>query len=298
MKPHHILLYALISCSFFAQAQELMKDSKTGKYGFFITNDAGDDEWVIAPQFDEGEDFFGENYTFVKKDGKWGLINTKGETVLPFEYAKPVYADYNESLRLVTKNKKHGVVSVKTGKEQISCIYNKPLVFMEEFYWNNQMMILAVKKKKAGFVDSIGRVVIDFLYDNKKSPFSVVESALTAGTIITSKKGKRGIINYKNNILVPFQYTNVGVRDYPDTLSFSIEKKGKHGIYSATLKKELVPPVYDGPVYFDEDDYTLVSRKKKYGFINKQGKEIIPCTGTMDEAYEALRKLSNEEEEE
>ena len=29
---------------------------------------------------------FDGEYASVKKDGKWGLINTKGETVLPFEW--------------------------------------------------------------------------------------------------------------------------------------------------------------------------------------------------------------------
>lgn len=68
------------------QAQpELLKDSKTGKFGF--TNENGD--WVIQPQFEEGEDFFDYGFTFVKKGGNWGLINRMGETVLPFAYGKP-----------------------------------------------------------------------------------------------------------------------------------------------------------------------------------------------------------------
>ena len=58
------------------------------KYGFI--DKTGKE--VIALQYEDAGDFQ-NGLAKVKKDGKWGYINTKGETVLPFEYADTCGSD-------------------------------------------------------------------------------------------------------------------------------------------------------------------------------------------------------------
>lgn len=272
-----------------SQAQiELFKDSKTGKFGF--TGENG--EWVIQPQFEEGEDFFDYNFTFVKKGGKWGLINRKGETVLSFAYDKPGYPEYDDNLIPVAKNKKHGLVNKSTGTESIACVYDQKLIFQENFYWTDTMLLLAIKENKAGLIDASGKVIINFLYDAyEREPFTAIETVLKAGVILTTQNKKSGIIDNQGNILVPFQYDETSVREYPDTLLFDIASKKKFGVYSALDKKELVPTVYDEKIYFEDNGYAVVSRKKKYGVIDRTGKEVVPCTLTMATALEEMDKL-------
>lgn len=290
MKTLLILLLLLIG--FTTQAQiELLKDSKSGKWGFIDENG----EWVIQPQFEAGEDFYDYNFTFVKKGGKWGLIDVKGEVVLPFVYEKPGYAEYDDDMIPVAKSKKHGMVNKKTGTEIISCIYDKKLAFQENFYWSSRMLLLAIKENKAGLIDSAGTVIIKLAYDNSEEPFMAIETALKSGTILASQNKRKGLIDNAGNLLVPFQYDEVNVREFPDTLLFDIKTKGKHGIYSVGLKKELVAPVYDSPIFFEDANLAIVSRKKKFGLIDRQGKEVMPCTGTFTEAYEAIDKLTKQE---
>lgn len=282
------LLSVLIFCiTLNTHAQiELFKDSKTGKFGF--TDENGD--WIIQPQFEEGEDFYGYDFAFVKKGGKWGLINRKGETVLPFAYGKPGYPEYDDHQVPVVKNKKHGIINKITGTESIPCLYDKKLVFQENFFWTDAMFLLAIKENKAGIIDNTGKVIIDFLYDNTEEPFTPYESVLKSGVILTSKNKKSGMIDNTGNILVPFQYHAADVREYPDTLLFDITLKKKYGIYSAELKKEIVPPIYDEKIFFDEK-YAVVSRKKKYGVLDLAGKEVVPCKLTVTQAMDELDKL-------
>lgn len=270
---------------------ELLKDSKTGKFGF--TNENGD--WVIQPQFEEGEDFFNYDFTFVKKGGKWGLINRKGETILPFAYGKPGYPEYDENLIPVVKNKKHGMINKITGTESIPCVYDQKLAFQENFYWTDTMLILAIKENKAGLIDASGKVIINFLYDNSsREPFTAIETHLKTGVILTTQNKKSGIIDNQGNILVPFLYDAAEAREYPDTLLFDIALKNKFGIYSAELKKEIVVPMYDEKIFYEEN-FAIVSRKKKYGVLDRTGKEVVPCTFTLSQAMDELEKLSSKQ---
>jgi len=283
-----ILLYFGIATT--AQAQlEFLKDSKTGKFGFADENGA----WIIQPQFEEGEDFFDYDFTFVKKGGKWGLINRKGETVLPFAYGKPGYPEYDDNLIPVVKNKKHGMVNKNTGTENIPCVYDKKLAFQENFYWTDTMLLLAIKENKAGLIDASGKVIINFLYDAyEREPFTAIETLLKAGMILTTQNKKTGLIDKQGNILVPFQYDNVNAYLEMDTILFDVQRGGKYGLYSREKKAELVPAIYDDRIFFEDNGFAIVSRKKKYGIVNLSGKEVVPCTLTLTQAMEELEKQS------
>lgn len=282
------LLFVFALCSLVSFSQELHKDSKTGKFGF--TDDQG--EWTIQPQFEEGEDFVDYDFAFVKKGGKWGVINRKGETVLPFEYDKPSYGDYNDDLRHVSRNKKHGAVDIKTGKERIKCEYDQKLMLIEEQFTETITPILVVKDGKTGIINQFGEELIPCAYDRGEWPFSLTEM----GKLRTNQNKKTGIIDRKGNVLVPFQYDYADHNMGYDTVLYDVRTKGKYGLYSAEKKKELAPPVYDQAISFEDSNYAIVSKKKKYGVIDREGKEVVMCSLSMTDAYEAMEKLAGKTE--
>lgn len=286
-----ILLLSLFTlCSFAAFSQiELHKDSKTGKFGF--TNSEG--EWAIQPQFEEGEDFLDYEFAFVKKGGKWGVINRQGETILPFEYDKPSYGDYDDAIRHVSKNKKHGAIDLKEGKETIACEYDEKLRFMEELFSETVTPILVVKKGKAGLINQRGEEIIPCVYDNGEWPFSITEM----GQIRATQDKKTGILDKKGNLLVPFKYDYADHNMGYDTVLYDIRIKSKYGLYSSDKKKEIVPALYDRVISYEDSDYALVSKKKKYGVLDKEGKEVVLCTLSMTDAYEAMEKLTGKTEQ-
>lgn len=283
-----IFFFTLGSLVSFAQV-ELHKDTKTGKFGF--TNSEGD--WAIQPQFEEGEDFLDYDFTFVKKGGKWGVINREGGTVLPFEYDKPSYADYDDVIRHVSKNKKHGAVDLKTGKEIIACVYDEKLHFIEELFTETVTPILVVKNGKAGLINQRGEEIIPCAYDNTEWPFNLTEM----GMLRTTQNKKTGLLNRKGVVLIPFQYDYIEHSMGYDTILYDVRIKGKYGIYAVDKKKEVVPALYDRMISFEDSDYALVSKKKKYGVINKEGKEVVLCTLSMTDAYEAMEKLTTKTEQ-
>jgi hypothetical protein len=62
---------------------QFFRVQKNGLYGFVDSNGIE----LVAPQYEETASF---DWTFagVKKNGKWGAINRKGELIIPFEYDK------------------------------------------------------------------------------------------------------------------------------------------------------------------------------------------------------------------
>ena len=53
-------------------------------------------------------------------DGKYGVVNSKGQVIVPFEY--DYISSYNQGLAIVAKNKKKGLVDVN-GKMVIPVMY-------------------------------------------------------------------------------------------------------------------------------------------------------------------------------
>lgn len=79
---------------------------KSGKYGLLDENLK-----TIVPFIYDEIGSFNENFAFVKKDGKYGYINIEGELVIPMEYED---ADiFSEGLAAVVKNGKWGYINRK-----------------------------------------------------------------------------------------------------------------------------------------------------------------------------------------
>jgi len=86
----------------------LVPVEKAGKWGY---KRAGEDEVTIPYNFDHATKF-SDGLALVKKDGKFGYINAKGQVVIPFEYS---YAtSFSGGMATVKKDGKLGTID-KTG---------------------------------------------------------------------------------------------------------------------------------------------------------------------------------------
>ena len=101
---------------------------------------------------------FSGNRAWVKKNGKWGMINKKGQFVLEPVYSSPEYMLHNEQLELegfhdglvlVTKHNKYGYADTN-GKLVVPCNYTNGQSFCNG--------LAAVQKKgKIFFIDRTGK---------------------------------------------------------------------------------------------------------------------------------------------
>lgn len=74
------------------------------------------DSYIDPSGYEETNDRFvmEEGYILLKKNGKWGYLNTKGETVVPFEYD---YLDIpSDNYAAVKKDGNNGSLNISTGE--------------------------------------------------------------------------------------------------------------------------------------------------------------------------------------
>jgi hypothetical protein len=273
----------LLSIFTFAQSVQIKKGDN-GKFGFVDD----DEQWVVPPQFDAIHEFSDTPYTFAKLNGRWGLIDRQGKTILPFEFTRISHLDYGEEVLVsVEKNGRYGLAGMMSGKMIADCVYENPIFFDESFYTDSNILAVVYKNGKAGLLKVNGEEFVPCLYDKSKRPFAVMYSEMH---FLVRQNGKAGVIEAANGKLVlPCRFDEVKFSEDSSGDIFQVKKSGKYGIYSIT-GEEKIAPLYDKPIYF-EGDYALVKFKGRFGAINSKGETVVPFVYKKE--AEALNKMSD-----
>lgn len=276
-----IIFFFLFSLVGYSQPES--KKSSSGKFGF--TDDSG--EWIIQPQYTEVEEFYDGPYAFVKLKGKWGLIDQKGNAILPFSYDKIANLDYGEDeLYSVSKNKLYGMVSRKKGKEIVSCTYENNFYFDDSIISELDAVAIVYKNKKAGLLSMEGKEIVPCLYDGGKKPFTTLD--YDAFYLVRQNK-KAGVINSLGGLVVQCVYDDIKISD-SESLLFEVQKNGKYG-YCSIEGKEIIAPIYDKAFYY-EGDFSLAKLKGNYGVINRKGETVVPFTYSKEsDAFDKMMTL-------
>ena len=164
-------------------SEGLASVKKDGKYGFIDTSG----NTKIPFIYDEAYPFL-EGLARVKKDGKWGFIDTSGNTKIPL-----IYDDawsFSEGLALVKKDRKYGFLDT-SGNTKIPLIYDWAYSF-------SAGLALVEKDRKWGFIDTSGNTKIPLIYDDVYS--------FSAGLASVKKDGKWGFIDTSGNTKIPLIY--------------------------------------------------------------------------------------------
>lgn len=119
-----------------------------------------------------------------------------------------------------------------------------------------------------GFVDENGKEIIPLGIYEFLNPID------ERNMILAKKKGKDGYIDIQQNILIPFEYDDLGVFSFANELA-PAKKNGKSGAINRK-GETVVPFIYDKVNYFYKSGLAIVIKDKKFGFVNASGKEIIP----------------------
>lgn len=283
MNRHYTILLLVLISSGTCLAQLEKQKGAGGKIGFKDY----DDNWIIQPQYDEATEFYDIAYAFAKLKGKWGMIDVKGQTIIPFEYSNIINMDDGDGqLYAVVKNKKYGLAELATGKVVVEPVYDRDFYFDDQFYSSFGALAVVYKNGKAGLIDRKGVEVVPCIYDDaKKNPFLNLDYDIY---FMVRQNKKAGVINMDGcKLVVPCAYDLVKIAEG----AFDIIRGGKYGLYSMQ-GKEIVAPLFDKPFNFD-GEYASVQQKKKHGIIDKSGKFIVPCTfANDDEAYLELERLN------
>lgn len=252
-----------------------------------------------------------EGLMIVKRNGKYGLVDTDGKEVIPcnFEYdfyieiasgmvvdthgdsaydlrgnvivpagKYPYLWGVSDDLVLVTSDDyQYGYVDV-TGKEVISCQYADAEKFSEG--------LAAVRKSwtdEWGYIDKTGKMVISAKYDEAEQ--------FTNGFARVKKNEKWGFVNREGTEVVSCKYDTVS--DFEDGVA-KVQLNGKTG-YVNTSGAEIIPcGKYDSVDEFAGGCVAVMSGGK-YGLVNAEGSEVVACKydGIGDTSEELVKVMEN-----
>lgn len=204
----------------------IAKVEQNGKHG--IVDRYGD--VVITPKYDEMEDAWLDMNLFVKKDGKYGIVDKgTGRELLPPRYEEMEYwdvimgSDGETDLIPVKRDGLWGFID-EAGNEVIPAKYDE--------VWSFSEGLSRVKKgDKCGYIDATGREVIPLKYSNA--------GAFSEGLAWAFENGKGGYINTDGSVAIPFgDYTTVwpfseglaAVRRAADNKVMFIDRTGRQAI--------------------------------------------------------------------
>lgn len=271
------------------------------EYGSIRVTDDG--KFIVATKqkgyrYVEGRGFSpGQHYP----DYKYGVLDVKLDTVLPFiynnidTYQKPYYVYHEE---------KGTAIFDDDFKELFPFKYNlvryitQP--FLGYFYVTNDGF--------SGVIDTKGRHVIDekpfwiepisnelfavkvknsnnnsyattpyYLLDkdwNKIQDFTFEFFRFLTPEIILFNDRKSGLMDTKGTVILPAEYNRIMYDEENEVFIVKISQYGATGMLDKDLKT-IIPIEYDEIKAVKNSDLFLISKDKKYGFVNAEGKIVI-----------------------
>ena len=254
-------------------SEGLIRVCLDGKWGFI---DAAGNE-VIPCTFDYVEDFFdglaafciGDR--FYDSESKWGFIDITGNEIIPCQYGlyqlpsndgSGSRVGFQEGLAAVELDGKWGYID-KTGNIIVPFIYDYTNWFSEDF-------AVVCRGNKWGYIDKTGAEVIELKYDYV---YDFCEG-MAAVCKVYGNSVKYGFVDKTGREVVPLKYDEL-------QYSFSHSGPGLSNITGCGFTDGLAAVSiggYEGGGYIG-----------KWGFVNKNGEEVIPLIyDYVDEISEGM----------
>lgn len=185
----------------------------------------------------------------------FGLKDSEGNVITPAIYSS--LSHFNEGVAIVTNSEgKYGAIDIN-GKEVM------PFKYEYLFYEANENQYLFIENEKYGLIQG-GKIIIPAQYESL--------SFLKDGFAIFGKGEKYGLIDSNNKVIVPAKFDHI--TDYSDEL-FVVAKDEIYSLYRIKDAK-LITTDYDYISLITDSALFSVNKNGKEGFINKEGKVIIP----------------------
>lgn len=238
------------------------------KDGSFLVNEKGE---VISEKYKRILKA-GSFYEALKADSV-GLINKKGQAVTPFKYHRAELYQ-NRFILLSTYKDNKTIVNVYDPETK--------KIFDESFWMPGKKYIVAGQNKNFGIRNTNLKLIIPQIY-KRLAPLGD-----TGYFLAINKEGKKGLINHKNKVIIPFIYDE-GFFDI--AFDFLIPEKekdkediGKYGILfkkdgiSGILnyKSEVIVPFENHSIsFFSDPSVAMIWKDKKVGVMTRN-KKVIP----------------------
>jgi len=217
---------------------------------------------VLLTGLDDAMNFF-EDRAAIKRNGKWGYIDTKAQLVIDCQYE--TFDHFDEGIAVLSKLNPetqkicYGVID-RSGKPTIEFKY----AFIDGFL-ENRGCFEDFATGKWGIMDTTGKVISPTTYDSL--------TLLGGAYFIAANAGKVGLVDKNAKVVVPMKYSECDFHGSDWTVA-RVVLNGKVGLIDIKTGIQ-IGQFYDDIGYF-YSGLAKVTLNKKKGFMNKAGKVVIP----------------------
>ena len=223
----------------------------------------GSSDTIVPGQYDLlfNPYYFSDERIAIKND-RWGMIDARGEIVLPFEY--DFLSNFErDSLCVFYKNGSWGKIH-RNGQVIFVDDFNTLFKYQTPYKENRKYVCIS---DKCGVLDNEGNIVIPLIYDGMLTFYNGVSSVRLVN--------KFGIIDESNEIIIPFEYESIMDLDKEGN-NFIVRQNGRTGtmLLDGTIT---IPLEYDLIRQdYRHSNYLFVEKNRKKGIIDRKGKIIVP----------------------
>ena len=217
-------------------------------------------------------------YTVYEKQ-KWGVINSKGETIIKPSYEEMIIIpNPDKDVFLITKSVNYidgtySSLAINSKGEQLFSDYAKVEAIQnidkQNNLWYFTNCLKVQKEDKWGLIDFSGKVLLNCQYDNIEAVPYIKNS------LITSKDNKKGLVNSTGNVIINNEYNNIlALTDQYEDGYIVENNDNKYGIVG-TNKKVIVPIEYEEIKNIKSQDNYIVKENGKLEIYNASSSEKV-----------------------
>lgn len=214
--------------------------------------------------FDNAKDFIND-LACVEINGKWGIINTKGELVVDFVY-EDLNCQQGEQTYTAKLNGKYGLIDLN---QNVIIDFQYDSLWVSDFH-NGTFQ--AELNGKFGIIDKNNKIIFDFKYEN----FQALDCKQDSKYIIAYIDGKCGVLDTDENIVIPFEYDKYFI--FKNNLLIT-NKNGLWGVIELN-NNIIIPFKYKHMSFWPENNFCVETRSEKWLLIDKNEEKI--CSTEFD----------------
>ena len=247
-----------------------------------MTQSQGPDEKIVV-----------QKYLAVYTNGKWGVIDSKGNTIIEPNYdeviiipdnTKPVFictydVDYNQgTYKMKVLNEKNE--EIITGYETVEAIENYD---KDNILWYEKDVLKVKKDGKYGVVDLKGKQVVECEYD------SIVALKGTSNSLVATKEGKKGIIDNTGAVILESKYADVSAISEKYENGYIVkESNNKYGVINLNKTVAVETKYEDVKAIYGNGNYYVVKENGKWKIVDTEGETYLA------DKFDDIKSINNE----
>ena len=223
------------------------------------------------------------SYYSAYTNGKWGVIDNEGNTVISATYDEMIVVPNNKKAIFVctyevqdsTGEYKTKVLNEKN--EEILTEYDKVEAIdnydSKQNIWFEDNLLRVKKDNKYGLVDFSEKTILACEYDAIYALKGVTEN------IIVEKDGKVGLVNAKGQTVIKTEYSSIQTLKEGNKSEYLVtNSEGKYGVVS-TSGTTILEPKYEEIKYLDSNEVYAVKLDGALQLVNNKGETLQTSEG-------------------